>query len=190
MRRSLSVAARLAATGIAFMILSGCATQAVGPRTYLDEETAATVTVVSEPWIFTGELVAFAAKDRDYLNLFAVDINRQGEHRQYLAALVSTPPPALTDASTLTLELQGDGKTVALQPTTTALRELGVSKPLSPSYSSTARWWYFPVGKDVLGSIMRAKDLAVTLATPDKRMTYTMWRNGGVEVGELTAVLP
>jgi len=170
-------------------VLGGCATPTVAPHHYLDEETAATITMVAEPWTFIGDQVAYAAKDRGYLNLFGVDVNRMGAHRQYIAALVSTPP-LLKDPSQLTLELRGGGQALTLQPTMEETRKLGFVKPLAPAYSPAARWWYFPVTKDILGTIMRSTDLDVTVVAGDTRMIYTKWRDGSAEIAELTAVLP
>ena len=180
---------RLLPTAIVLALLSGCATPTVTPRHYLDEETAATITMVAEPWIFSGDQVAFSAKDRDYLNLIAFDVNRMGGHRQYLAALVSTPPP-LTDPSQLRLELQAGGQTLTLQPIMDDTRKLGFVKPLAPSFSPTARWWYFPVTKEILGTVMRSADLGVAVAVADKRVVYTKWRDGSAEVAEFTTILP
>jgi len=170
-------------------LLGGCATPTVAPHHFLDEETAATITMVAEPWIFIGDQVALAPKNRGYLNLFAVDVNRMGTHRQYIAALVSTPP-SLSDPSRLTLELRGGGQTLTLQPTVEETRKLGFVKPLAPAYSPGARWWYFPVTKEILGTIMRSTDLGATVVAADTRMIYTKWRDGSAEIAEFTAVLP
>lgn len=174
---------------IALLMLSACASQGVTPREYLDEETAATITVVSDPWIFTGERMGALLNDRDYLNMFAIDVNRMGDHRQYLAVLQSIPPPALAEGVP-SLELRGSGQTVLLQHAAGTARQLGIAKPLAPSYSGTAKWWYFPVDKQLLGTVMRANDLQAALITTERRLAYVMWRDGSAEISELTAVLP
>ena len=180
---------RLSLTLLVMAILGGCATPVVTPRAYLDEETAATITVVAEPWIFTGEESSFTAKDRDSLSLFAIDVNRMGDHRQYLAVLVSDMPRTSTSGA-VTLELLGSGKSVSLQPATEEPRGLGIAKPLAPSYSLTSRWLYFPVTKEILATVMRSTDLRAELTAGDKRVAYSMWRNGSAEIAELTSVLP
>ena len=180
---------RLIALSIALLMSSACVAPVVSPRSYLDEETAATVTTVAQPWIFTGEQVAFAAKDGDYLDLFALDVNRMGAHRQYLAILVSNPPAAAA-TSPLTLQLQGGGQRVALQPTTESLRDLGLSKPPAPSYLATARWWYFPVGKDILTTVVRSSDLTAAIDVAGKRVTFSTWRDGSADIDRLNAALP
>ena len=180
---------RLIALSIALLMSSACVAPVVSPRSYLDEETAATVTTVAQPWIFTGEQVAFAAKDGDYLDLFALDVNRMGAHRQYLAILVSTPPQAVS-SNPLTLELTGGGQSVSLQPTTDTARLLGISKPLAPSYSTTARWWYFPVGKEIFATVVRSPDLTATLVVGGERVRFTTWRDGSADVDKFNAALP
>lgn len=180
---------RLSLTLIALAILGGCAAPVVTPRAYLDEETAATITAVAKPWIFTAEESDFTAKDRDSLSLFAIDVNRMGDHRQYLAVLVSAPPRNSSSAA-VTLELQGGAKSVSLQPATDEPRRLGIAKPLAPSYTLTARWLYFPVSKEILATVMRSSDLRAALVAGDKRIVYSMWRDGSAEIAELTSALP
>ena len=175
---------------IAMLMLSACTTPVVTPRSYLDDETAATVTMAAEPWIFfTAEAIGFAGNERDYMSLYAFDINRMGAHRQYLAILVSNPPAAAA-TSPLTLQLQGGGQRVALQPTTESLRDLGLSKPPAPSYLATARWWYFPVGKDILTTVVRSSDLTAAIDVAGKRVTFSTWRDGSADIDRLNAALP
>lgn len=181
---------RLSLSLCALVMLNACVSQAVAPRSYLDEETAVTITIVAEPWIFTDKHFTYSAKDRNYLKLFAVDVNRMGEHRQYLAMLVSGIPRSLLEAETVTLDLDGGGQHLSLQPTTDDLRQLGISKPLAPTFSMTARWWYFPVGKDILATVVRSKDLKVVLVAAERRIEYAAWRDGSAETAELTTVLP
>src|SRR5262245_7346855 len=83
---------RIAGAVVLLLLVTGCTmTRPVGPREYLDEKTAATITVVSDPWIFTRERFGTAVDQNDFLNVYAIDVNRQGDHRQYLAVLQSVP---------------------------------------------------------------------------------------------------
>ena len=123
------------------------------------------------------------------MSLFALDVNRQGSHQQYLAILVSNPPDAAA-TNAPTLQLQGGGLSVSLQPTTATLRELGLSKPPAQSYSAVARWWYFPVGKDIFANIVRSADLTTALDVAGRRVTFSTWRDGSADVDKLNAALP
>jgi hypothetical protein len=90
----------------------------------------------------------------------------------------------------VTLELQGSGKSVSLHPATEEPRRLGIAKPLAPSYTLAARWLYFPVSKEILATVMRSTDLTAALVDGDKRIAYSMWRDGSAEIAELTSALP
>jgi len=176
---------RLLPIAILVAMLSGCATPSAAPRHYLDEETAATVTITAQPWIFFHRRPG----RREFLSLYAIDVNRQGAHLQYIAALISMPPP-LSDPSQLTLELQGGGQTLSLRPTLEDTRQLGFVKPVAPAYTLGSSWWYFPVTKDILGTVVRSKDLGATVVAGEVRVGYTKWRDGSAEIAELTAILP
>ena len=54
-----------------------------GEREYLDEKTAATVTVCGAALVFARERPELAVHARDYLTLVPVDVNRAGHARQY-----------------------------------------------------------------------------------------------------------
>ncbi len=167
--------------------LTGCAaTPTTAPREYLDEHTAATITVAQKPWIFTREQT-FANAQRDYLHLYAIDVNRMGDHRQYFAALQSAPS---SDAAPPVLELKAGGRTVTLEPATQEPRELGIAQPIAESYTLTAEWTYFPVDKPILAALANAGDLEARLINREGAMTYVLWRDGRDELSELTAVLP
>ena len=164
----------------------GCASTPNAPREYLDEQTAATITVVNEPWIFTREQSA-ANQQRDYLHLYAIDVNRMGTHRQYFAALQSAPDRA--DAAPI-LELSAGEQTVKLHAVAEEPRELGIAQPVAESYTLTAAWWYYPVDKQALASWAKAGDLQARLIGADGRIAYVLWRDGREGLSELTALLP
>ena len=167
--------------------LTGCAAApTTAPREYLDEQTAATITVVQKPWIFTRAENS-ANAPRDYLHLYAIDVNRMGEHRQYFAALQSAP---LADALPPILELKAGGQVVTLERAAQEPRELGIAQPIAESYTLTAAWSYFPVDKQTLAALANAGDLEARLIHLQGPMTYVLWRDGRNELSELTAVLP
>src|SRR5512138_3350837 len=101
--------------------LCACGTErATAPREYLDERTAATITVVKHPWIFTrGSVRPGSSRHREFLHLYAIDVNRMGEHEQYIAALHSYPTDGTIDASAPpTLELKAGDWLASFQAST------------------------------------------------------------------------
>lgn len=197
---------------VILLVLAGCATtRAVTPREYLDEATAATVTVVAEAWIYSEKRARpaatpmdnrsaaagafpseFASDNRDFLSVYAIDVNRMGSHRQYLAVLQSHPRDGTSGATgpTPTLELGIADRTLSLQTITQTPRALGIAQAPAEAAMRGSRWWYFPVGKDVLAAIAGSRDLQAALVVEGERITYEVWRDGSAELAELTAVLP
>jgi hypothetical protein len=167
--------------------LAACATpHSTTPREYLDEQTAATIKVVSDPWIFTRERSSSAVDTHDYLNIYAIDVNRMGNHRQYLAVLKAWA----AESSDSTLELITNEGSIKLEPTTASARELGIAQPVASAFAYDATWRYYPVNKEVLAKLAHSQNLSAAVDANETRIPYVMWRDGSAEVTELTAVLP
>ena len=183
-------------TALLFLLTSSlyaCSTErAIEPRAYLDERTAATITVVKHPWIFTrGSVRPGSSRHREFLHLYAIDVNRMGEHEQYIAALHSYPTDGTIDASAPpTLELKAGDWLASFQASTLQEKELGIAQPIAESYALNARWWYFPVDKQALATIANTANLEADLVRRGERTDYTLLRDGREALSELTAVLP
>jgi hypothetical protein len=174
------------------LLLVACATpHSVAPREYLDEKTAATITVVADPWVLASERTA-QNEERDFLNLYAIDVNRMGEHRQYLAVLQWWPTPeAESGKVTPALQLHAADRTITLNPTTEDARSLGIAQPVAQTMTALdSKWWYFPVNKEALADIAKSPDLRATLVVGSARTSFTKWRDGRAELIELTDALP
>lgn len=175
------------------LLLNACSSErVVAPREYLDERTAATITVVKDPWIFTRESVrAGSSQYRDFLHLYVIDVNRMGEHKQYIAALHSLPSDGAIDASKPPkLELTAGEWSMSFAASTVEAREIGLAQPVAESYALDATWWYFPVDKQALATLANTSNLDAELVWRGERTSYALWRDGREELSELTAVLP
>ena len=168
---------------LAAMIL-GCANQAVvTPREYLDEQTGATITTVAEPWVFNRERTA---PQLDFINLYAIDVNRMGEHRQYLVLVQYWPAPEWKSAQPI-LEIRAAADQVRLRPLETSARELGVGQPLDLSAPRAAKYWFYAVERAQLERIARTQHSSVTLLKDDVRASYIVWRDGSAELNEFAS---
>jgi hypothetical protein len=178
---------RFVSAALLSSFLVGCASApATAPREYLDEQTAATITAVKEPWIFTRDQNV-GNEQRDFLHLYAIDVNRMGEHRQYIAALQSSAGDV---AVRPVLELTAGGQTHRLEALSKSPREIGIAQPIAESYTLTSAWWFFPVDKQTLGRLANASDLRAQMIVGNEPLAYALWRDGRDELSELTAVLP
>src|SRR6266404_5022936 len=68
--------------------LGACAAarDSVAPSEYLDQTTAATITVAAKPLVFARERPELAAHARDYVTLAAASVNRGGTIEYYIFA--------------------------------------------------------------------------------------------------------
>lgn len=167
---------------LTLLVVAGCAsTPSVAPREYLDEQTAATITVVADPWIFTRKN---APPQLDFFNLYAIDVNRMGDHRKYFAVVHYWPGPELSGASAPGLVLNSGAQELQLTAVSETARQLGIAQPLDKSAPSSARTWFYPVEKDRLQAIAQGRQLAATLKTEKMDADYVVWRDGSSELSE------
>jgi len=108
-----------------------------GAREYLDEQTAATVTVLGRPIVFAMERPELAVHARDYLTLLPIDVNRAGAHQRYYYgyawSTLDKRRLAGTEAPTVRYELVADGRRIRLDPLAGRPRDLGLGEaPVSP----------------------------------------------------------
>lgn len=167
-----------------FLTLLGCAmTPAVAPREYLDERTAATITMVAQPWIFNRD---HSQPQLDFVHLYAIDVNRMGEHRKYFAVVKYWPAPEHEgiDAIVPKLEIRLDDRLLELVPTRSDLRELGIGQPLDAGAPRSAQTWLYPVDASALRRAAEADNLSVALITEEARAGYKVWRDGRAELNE------
>ncbi len=165
---------------LAAMIL-GCAIRAVvTPREYLDEQTGATIVAVADPWVFNRERTA---PQLDFINLYAIDVNRMGEHRQYLVVVQYWPEPEWKSAHPV-LEIRAADEAVKLRPIEGSARELGIGQPLDLSAPRAAKYWFYAVERAQLERIARTKHTTVALLKDDVRASYVVWRDGSAELNE------
>lgn len=169
---------------LAVLFLVGCATtHSITPREYLDEQTAATITVVADPWIFTRKN---APPQLDFFNLYAIDVNRMGDHKKYFAIVHYWPSAELasSDTGAPRLVLSGGSRDLQLEATAQTPREIGIAQPLDKAAPSSAKTWLYPVDQATLQAIAQSRQLAATLVSDQVAAAYAVWRDGSTELSE------
>ena len=119
------------------LLCAGGAMQAAAapPRSVLDRRTGATIQYSARPWVFALEQPQLASHARDYIALYAVEINIGGTRRYQLAAFFwSTVPGRQQFAGAAPkLRLQVEDRDLRLDSQGLTPRELGISQwPLQP----------------------------------------------------------
>lgn len=166
----------------ALIVSAACGTvaAATASRQYLDDETAATVTVASDGFVFAREASDLAANTRDYVSLTPVEVNRGGRRTHVLAAyLWSTIDRSRTGGSVpseFTLVL--DDRRVALRSAASAPTELGVGKAPAPPPARGARLVFYAVDASVFDALITATTRL--LRVPDEsedEEPFALWRD-------------
>lgn len=145
--------------------LAGCVSLAppVGDREYLDEQTAATVTVDAHTLVFARERPELAVHARDYLTLVPIDVNRAGAHAQYffgyLWSTIDKRQSAPESPETVRLELLADGRRIPLTPVAATPRELGLGEHPIPPPSRHAQVFVAPTTREVQAFLADAREV-------------------------------
>jgi hypothetical protein len=163
------------------IFLAGCASgQEAGPREYLDERTAATITVAGESMVFACERPELGVNARDYVTLTAVDVNTSGRHATHLVGYSwSTLDKRAIQESDSQYEVIADDRTLPLQPMPGGFRAIGVNEPPIPAPSRSSLPLAAPITRDQL-QFLRDTPGAYVARTRDGVMErFDLWRGPG-----------
>jgi len=172
----------LLATPIAaVLITTGCASrQAAGPRVYLDEHTAATITVAGENMVFAYDRPELGVNARDYVTLTAVDVNTSGRHALHLVGFAwSTLDKRAVTEGDSRYEIVADDRTLPLQAMPEGFRAIGLNEPPIPVPSRTAVPLAAPVTRDQLQFLRDTPDVRVLRTRSGVMERFELWRDPG-----------
>ncbi len=151
------------------------------PREYLDEKTAATVTVVAEPLVFARERRELAAHSQDYVTLTAASVNRSGAIDYFLFAyfwstLDRRNRPGGSDFQAAdAIALAADDRLIRPPLMGHSAQEAGVGTAVhAPPHH---RWALNVYRTDVatLRFLVEARHIAVVTPSPEGPITYEVW---------------
>jgi hypothetical protein len=161
--------------------LGGCASapDSVSPTEYLDQTTAATISVVAKPLVFAHERPDVAVRARDYVTLAAASVNRSGAIEYYIFAYLWSTldnrnrdgvPPAADN-----LTIAADDRRIIPQLAGHSSQEAGVGTAVR---APPGHYWTLNVYRtDVatMGFIAEARHLAVITGSAEGPVTYEAW---------------
>jgi hypothetical protein len=162
--------------------LARAATAGDTVREYVDEITAVSITVSTEPLVFARERSDLAVNARDYLTLAPLEINRTGKRGYFWSGYLWSTidrrgrQPILARGDTLVLV--ADGRPIALLADGHSLRDHGVGQPPTPVPIRTAVPVLFSASPETLAYVARAQALHVELIHEGSSESFSLWKEG------------
>ena len=172
---------RVLACLLAVAAAAGCAatTPAGGEREYLDEQTAATVTVGAPVLVFARERPDLAVHARDYLTLVPLDVNRSGTHVQYFFGYAWSTIDKRAQPGQPSLpphvELIADGRPIALAPHQGSLRDLGLGELPLPAPARAATPLIAPASREQQAFVANAAEVRAVLLRDGGSERFELW---------------
>ena len=173
--------ATTAAVILALIVTSGCASsKATGPREYLDERTAATITVGGETMVFAYNRPELGVNARDYVTLAAVDVNTSGQHTLHLVGYAwSTLDKRAVKESASHYEIIADDRVLPLQPMPGGFRSIGVNEPPIPVPSRSALPLTAPITREQLQFLRDTPGAHIVRTRDGVTEQFELWRGAG-----------
>jgi hypothetical protein len=162
-----------AAALLALLALAGCAERDLWPAEKLDPETAVSLTVMAQPWVYSHDVPMLAANARDYLNVGVVETNRAGTRAYWLGIVAWTTidrsglgvPAPLVKPGRVTLTWPE--RSLELQPAAGGRAEVGTEKTLfaGPQPAHEDAWYRLTEAQ--LALLAKAPPSSVALVRED-----------------------
>ena len=152
------------------------------PHEYLDQHTAATITVVDQPLVFARERTDLAANARDYVTLAAAAVDRQGKVQYILVAYswstvdwrLSREHPPVPDSLVIT----ADDRRILFTEPSGSPTDAGIAEPVGAPPGPERTPYVFRADLSVLRFLAAARHLSVQVGSADTAAKYEIWDDG------------
>lgn len=150
-------------------------------REYVDEITAASITVAVESLVFARERLDLAANARDYVVLAPIEVNIGGKRSYFWSGYVWSTidrrdgQPLLVPGDQLVLV--ADGRPIRLQGDAKSARDHGVGQPPNRAPARTAVPVLFTATTESIAYVAHATDLHLQLIHADTNEPFTLWKD-------------
>lgn len=177
------------------LMLAGCAAQPT-VKSWIDPKSSVTITAQTEPLVLIRAAPAPTLNERDYAQLTAIEVNRMGERKLYLVAILWSSAELWADQDRTfhdafkQVEVNLGDRTIALTPHLGDVSELGISAALPLPISGSSQI-YFPIGRDELRAISRSTRIELTASgMPEAPRRYEEWQDGRRSLNDFLGQLP
>jgi hypothetical protein len=181
LRRPALLPAVAVALALLTTALAGCTFTAPRPPEYLDPDTAALVTTVSDPIIFARTDNDVAANARQYATVAAVSINRSGRYEYVLLVyLWSTLDPRLgiDRHPGQNVILLADDRAIRLVRDGRSMHEVGISTPLHAPEHIRGQPRIYRTDRETLQFLAGARRVRLLLEGDEDPRPFDIWTDG------------
>jgi hypothetical protein len=151
------------------------------PQEYLDEETAATITVVGDPLVFACAQPSLAANVRDYVTLAAAAVDRNRKISYVLIAYFwsTVDPRVRRDAmpSPEPLVLQADDRRIELKLRGHSAHEAGIGMPVHAPPGAAVTPNVYGTDLATLRFVSEARRLTIVAESDGAPLDYELWED-------------
>ena len=177
------------------LMLVGCAAQPT-VKSWMDPKSSVTITAQTEPLVLIRARSEPSLNVREYAQLSAIEVNRMGERKLYLVAILWNSAETWSDQTgtfrhsfkQIAVDL-GD-RSIALTPYAGEASELGINQalPLPTPGSSPI---YFPISRDDLRAISRSPRIELTArGSTEAPRRYEEWQDGRRSLNDFLSQVP
>lgn len=157
-------------------------------REYVDDITAASITVPQHPLVFARERTDLAVNARDYITLAPLEINRSGTRRYfwsgYLWSTIDRREGEPVVAAGDQLVLLADGRPILLAGDGRALRDQGVGEPPIRVPVRSAKAVLFAADPETIAYAAHAAELRIDLIHVGITESFVLWKDSRSELRE------
>jgi hypothetical protein len=175
--------------------LWGCAAapNPTGPKEYLDQATAATISVVGRPLVFARERRELAAYSRDYITVAAAAVDRMGKVDHVLIAYYwstvdrrySSGGPSVADP----LVIVADDRRLQFSLQGYSAEQAGIGKPVHAPPGPDVHPTVYRTDLETLRFLAAARHLAIVKDPEDASTLYELWDDERPALGALVRLL-
>lgn len=184
-------------TTLLFLLtLIGCSS-APTVKSWLDPVSAATITAQGEPLIVARDEQARSTNERDFAQLTAVEVNRMGQRRLYLVAVLWTSAQQTRaereefEKSFERVELRMDDRSSTLARHQGDVTDLGIGQSPLPLPVHGTQQLFFPIERADLTTLANSNRVQlVALGQPDTPLLYEEWQGGRRSLNDFLEQLP
>lgn len=176
--------------------LLGCSS-APTVKSWLDPVSSATITAQNQPLIVARDEQTRSIDERDFAQLTAVEVNRMGERRLYLVAVLWSSAQQTRTAreeleqSFARVELRMGDRSTTLARHQGDIAELGIGQSPLPLPSAGTQQLFFPIEHADLTALASSNRVQlVALGQADEPQRYVEWQDGRRSLSDFLNQLP